>query len=71
MKITLYNLFHNKQINIIPKKIDDIFIYVSKNQKRRVQKKLCGISNCYCKTVSYTSIQADTLFVIDKPHTKG
>ena len=71
MKITLYNSFHNREINIIPKKIDGPFIWVSENQKRRIRKKLCGNSDCCCKTFSSTSIPGadapDALWVASKP----
>ena len=57
MKVTLYNSFHDQEITIIPKDIKNFHdetteIYISKNQIRRIRRKLCGIKACCCKTYS-------------------
>jgi hypothetical protein len=50
-KITIENKFHNTEINVrVPLSSFDNFgdVTLTKSQSKRVEKALCGISDCCC-----------------------
>ena len=66
-KVTFKNSFHNSETILIPKFIHNGEILLNRRQIKRMEKALCGNSDCKCKKVTSVSIDnwGGSIWMID------
>lgn len=59
LKITLVNNFHNTSCNAIINIDNKGYFRFTESQNRRIEKTLCGLSDCQCGTIRGTCFETD------------